>query len=507
MKIASALLGLALLSAAGCAFEGRPSLKVTDLRCELDVDPLGVDVPQPRLGWILQSAERSQLQTAYQVLAASTPELLARDKSDLWDSGKVMSDATLGVVYAGRPLSSSQQVFWKVRVWHRRGHPSPWSPVATWTMGVLDPGVWSARWITDPELFRWQRPLLGYHSEETTDADTRKWVQLDLGARQPIEAVRLHALRHTVIEALGFPHRFKLEVSDDPAFRESTTVADYGDKDYPNPWAVHIELPAQGVTGRYVRLTAPRLRVEEGRACLALSQIEVISGGRNIAVGAAVTASDSWERPPWSASALTDGLGMPGANPRANATLLLRREFTVRPGLRRALVNVCGLGQYELMLNGVRAGDGLLSPGWTDYEKTCLYDTLDVTALLRPGANAVGLCLAGGMYNVQEGRFVKFVSAERPLTAIGRSRRARSPSRTCTAARTMTRAASRAAGRNPVSTIPNGAAPPRPPGRRESCAGTPMRRRPSARTRPCVPSPRTCSGPASRFMISGRTPR
>jgi hypothetical protein len=113
---------------------------------------------------------------------------------------------------------------------------------------------------------------------------------------------------------------------------------------------------------------------------------------------------------------------VPGANPRANTTLLLRREFTVRPGLRRALAQVCGLGQYELTLNGVRAGAGLLAPGWTDYAKTCLYDTLDVTALLRPGANAAGLCLAGGMYNVQEGRFVKFVSADRPLAALGQLR-------------------------------------------------------------------------------------
>lgn len=418
---------------AGC-FRGRTAgISVAALRCEQDADPFGVDVPRPRLGWTLQSAERGQIQTAYQVLAASAPERLARDEGDLWDSGKVTSDATLGVLYAGQALQSSQQVFWKVRMWDRHGSASAWSPVATWTMGMLapagrpspngfGPAGWAARWITDPELHHWPRPLLGYHSEETTDAETRKWVQLDLGAPRTIDAVRLHALRHTVIEALGFPRRFRLEASDDPAFYAYTLIADCGDKDYPIPWAVHIELPAQGVTARYVRLTATRLRTDEGQACLAFSQIEVISGGRNIAVGAAVTASDSWERAPWAAAALVDGLGVPGANLGANTTLLLRREFTVRPGLRRALVNVCGLGQYELTLNGARAGDGLLAPGWTDYEKTCLYDTFDVTALLHSGANAAGLCLAGGMYNVQEGRFVKFVSADRPLTALGQLR-------------------------------------------------------------------------------------
>ena len=419
--------------AAGCFRDRTAGISVAALHCEQDADPLGVDMPRPRLGWTLQSAERGQIQTAYQVLAASAPDRLARDEGDLWDSGKVTSDATLGVLYAGQALQSSQQVFWKVRVWDRRGSASAWSPVATWTMGMLAPAGrpsprgfrpagGAARWITDPEMLHWQRPLLGYHSEETTDAETRKWVQLDLDAPRTIDAVRLHALRHTVTEALGFPPRFRLEASDDPAFYAYTLIADCGDKDYPDPRAMHIELPAQGVTARYVRLTATRLRTDEGRACLALSQIEVISGGRNVAVGAAVTASDSWERAPWAAAALVDGLGVPGANPRANTTLLLRREFTVRPGLRRALAQVCGLGQYELTLNGARAGDGLLAPGWTDYAKTCLYDTLDVTALLRPGANAAGLSLAGGMYNVQEGRFVKFVSADRPLAALGQLR-------------------------------------------------------------------------------------
>jgi alpha-L-rhamnosidase len=61
-----------------------------------------------------------------------------------------------------------------------------------------------------------------------------------------------------------------------------------------------------------------------------------------------------------------------------------------KPGLQRALASVCGLGQYELTLNGKKAGDDYLSPGWTKYNKTCLYDTRDITSLLRQGKNAAG---------------------------------------------------------------------------------------------------------------------
>ncbi|HET7624020.1 MAG TPA: family 78 glycoside hydrolase catalytic domain, partial [Verrucomicrobiae bacterium] len=103
---------------------------------------------------------------------------------------------------------------------------------------------------------------------------------------------------------------------------------------------------------------------------------------------------------------------------------LLRREFTVKPGLKRALANICGLGQYELTLNGKKAGDDFLSPGWTKYNKTCLYDTRDITALLHRGKNAAGICLGNGMYNVERipGRFTKFAGSFGPQKAIAQIR-------------------------------------------------------------------------------------
>ncbi|MGC3957984.1 MAG: family 78 glycoside hydrolase catalytic domain [Verrucomicrobiota bacterium] len=89
---------------------------------------------------------------------------------------------------------------------------------------------------------------------------------------------------------------------------------------------------------------------------------------------------------------------------------LLRREFAVRGDLIRAVVHSSGLGQYELSLNGVKVGADLLTPGWTDYRKTVLYDTYDVTAQLRAGSNVIGMTLGNGMYSVIKttGRYNKF---------------------------------------------------------------------------------------------------
>jgi alpha-L-rhamnosidase len=399
-------------------------LAVSGLRCDAATDPLGVDSLQPGLSWVLSGTGRGERQGAWQILAASSREGLAAGRGDLWDSGRVESADQLKVPYGGLGLRSAEQVFWKVRVWDGAGQLSAWSAPATWTMGLLALSDWHTRWITAADLLHWVRPVLGYRSHEVADPNTTVWVQVDVGSTVPIDTVRLCALRHTVIEKLGFPQRFKVEASDDRTFQTSTVVADFTANGYPNPGSNIIGLPAGGVRARYVRLTATKLRVEEGLACLGLSQIEVISGGSNVALNGLVNASDSVEDSPWSVTALTDGLALPGTDPRSNATLLLRREFRVRPGLRRALAFVCGMGQYELTCNGTRAGNDVLSPGWTDYYKTCLYDTRDITALLRPGANAVGLCLAGGFFNVQDapGREGKFVSPDRPLIAIGQLR-------------------------------------------------------------------------------------
>jgi hypothetical protein len=61
-----------------------------------------------------------------------------------------------------------------------------------------------------------------------------------------------------------------------------------------------------------------------------------------------------------------------------------------------------------MSINGAKVSEDLLAPGWSKYDRTCLYDTYDVTSLLREGDNAIGLVLGNGMYNVRGGRYIKF---------------------------------------------------------------------------------------------------
>jgi len=227
------------------------------LRCENLQNPLGIDTLRPRLSWIIEAqsgkcteAQRGIKQTGYQILVASSEDLLAQDKGDLWDSGEVPSDRCTFIDYAGRPLQSRMCCYWKVRVWCSKpesgtasgGRPentecSVWSERSIWSMGLLGRDDWSAKWIGSP--------------------------------------------------------------SDD--------------KVEPAP--------------------------------------------------------------------------------------LLRKSFSLKKDIKRATAYICGLGYYELSLNGKKVGDHVLDPKVTQYDCRVLYVTYDVTKQVREGMNAAGVMLGNGWYN------------------------------------------------------------------------------------------------------------
>ena len=229
------------LAAFGCFvfLPNARALTIDRLRCEYLTNPIGIDVLQPRLSWVLQSTARGEMQNGYQILVASTPEILDNDHGDLWDSGRVDSNHSIQVPYAGKTLTSRLGCYWKVRAWDMNGKPSAYSRPAYWEMGLLQPADWAgSRWIS-----------------RTSDTNS-------------------------------------------------------------NP--------------------AP----------------------------------------------------------------LLRKQFNVSSEVKLARAYICGLGYYELYLNGKRIGDHLLDPGFTRYDKRILYNTYDVTDALIAGTNAMGVMLGNGWYNV-----------------------------------------------------------------------------------------------------------
>ena len=402
----SCLVATGLLAAEALALE------LTNLRCEYRSEPRGLDVAQPRLSWQLQSERRAERQTAYQVIVASSPAALERDRGDLWDSGRVESDQSIQVSYRGEALASRRRCYWKVRVWDTDEKPSAWSAPASWTMGLLAPSDWQARWIADAatvagaEATPPASPHNGYHSELAHSPDVPKWVAIDLGALQSIEGFRLFPARpydwQPDTPGFLFPLRFRIELAQQPDFSDARAVVDHTRADEPNPGtrpAVYAIPPAMA---RYVRLYATRLRLRSGADYgVALAEMEVLRGGTNIARGRLVTALDSIEAGGWAKRNLVDGRTLPqpaGPTLAPSPAALFRKTFAVDAAVTRATVYVTGLGLYELRLNGQRVGNDLLAPEWTSYTNRVQYAAYDVTSLLRPGANALGAMVGEGWF-------------------------------------------------------------------------------------------------------------
>jgi alpha-L-rhamnosidase len=170
-------------------------LRPTQPRCEYLFDPIGIDERQPRLSWRLESPQRDQIQTAYQVQVAGSRAQLEAGDGLWWDSGRVESEEN-HAFYAGRPLASRDRAHWRVRLWDRNGAVSDHSVAATWEMGLLEKDDWSADWIEDPERA----------DDESSSRPTYFRRELEVGPR--LRQARIHA------SALGI---YRLSVNGQPA--------------------------------------------------------------------------------------------------------------------------------------------------------------------------------------------------------------------------------------------------------------------------------------------------
>jgi alpha-L-rhamnosidase len=124
--------------------------QVVGLLCEYHENPVGIDVQKPRLSWKIASDGNNVMQTAYEIRVAGTIKELNSPAKLIWNSGKVNSSQSVNIDYEEKKIPSMQRVFWQVRVWDQNNKPTPWSNVAFWENGILDPALWKASWITLP---------------------------------------------------------------------------------------------------------------------------------------------------------------------------------------------------------------------------------------------------------------------------------------------------------------------------------------------------------------------
>jgi alpha-L-rhamnosidase len=397
-----------LFACAGSAAPAAPAtLQPVNLRCEYRADPLGIDIPRPRLSWTLEAGPgtpRGLRQSACQVLVASSRERLAIGHGDRWDSGRVQSDQSVHVLYEGKELASHEEVFWKVRVWDQDGGMSAWSIAGRWSMGILSPAAWNATWI-------------GLDQQEEKNALAGvEWIWFPEGNPAEAAPIGQRFFRRTItlpaaqaIKEARFgitaDNEFVLYVNGQQAASGNNfhAVTEVNVAPMLRPGANCFAVVARN-TGASPNPAgmAGLLRIEFIDAePLVVSTVQTWKSSDTAGEGWAQTGYDDSLWPP---ARSLGPVGMApwgqinGPDERSLPSRYLRKEIVVDRPVRRAVAYVSGLGLSELHINGQKAGDHVLSPGLTEYPKRVFYVTHDVTRMLRPGTNAIGVILGNGRY-------------------------------------------------------------------------------------------------------------
>ncbi len=384
------LLATALLSA-------RP----VHLRVEYLTNPLGMDIAKPSLSWESDESARDWRQSQCQVLVASTPELLAKNKGDVWDSGKLPSSESVGFAYGGPPLRPRTRYYWNVRVWDAKGHVSNSAEAAWWETGLMQASDWSAKWI------RWQNP------EQAGDEAAIRWIWA-AGQDAAKVSVNTEAVFRLQFDLSETPQRAALFLIARGDWKATVNGHDAGQKPHWNEFD-RREIDSFLVQGQNtieitVKTVAPAVfgppnpaappPVPAGLAALVKIHKQ---DGTVLRIGS----SDQWQArlqptADWTPAAIVGSLhdqaflGDPGPLPQPAG--LLRKEFAIEKQVLRARAYVTALGGYHMSVNGKPVAPYVLMPGFTQFNKRVQYQTFDVTQLVTSGANVAGVVLGDGWF-------------------------------------------------------------------------------------------------------------
>ena len=410
MRIAKWMLALMF---AGASVVASGQMRPVHLQVDNLDRPLGIDDVTPRFSWQLNDAARGAKQTAYRVMVATRPELLADDKADVWDSGKVTSGQSLNVKYAGPAVKASTRYFWRVEVWDKDGKAYPASGSEWWETGLLNQSAWKGEWIgweTQEEAAERKAPAkwianpdakLGKPSSEQKFA-YRTVVNVD----EPVKQVVLFATGEDTVSA-WVNGKQVLTAAAFPPYHHL-------------PWKkfVRADVTGQVVQGKntigiesvhYIDKYGEKERKDAPPMIATVVVLYADETSSTVASDGQWKSAAGWESKAfddtgWKSAAVweqaKDSDSAPVLQPWIpDSVKELRKDFDAGSSVKSARIYSTALGTYELFLNGKRVGQDVMAPGWTDYRERVLYQTYDVTQMLKGGSNVLSALLAPGWYS------------------------------------------------------------------------------------------------------------
>lgn len=382
--------------------------EITRLTTEYMDRPMGIDVKQPVFGWQMQSDRYGAAQTAYRIVTATSQEDL-ENGTYTYDSGTVNSPTSVCIKYNGPELAPCTRYYWQVLVTDERGkvHESPASWFETGLMG----GLWgNAMWIASNKMqlspYRFDYAI--EYDVETAKPGPAKFI---FGA--PQEDCYVFVMLDTRDSAkvmLGNALYNKETVQHTLNVSNIIPPADATKKH-------HIRLEVRGGGNYDVKVSLDGRVISQGnqtsincmRDSIGRPQARLFGIGYRQPQGFDAVFSNikllnyKWDNlvlnsDPKTYNAKGDNkavLWMPGSDVNAP---IMRKNVNVAKAVKRARLYATARGAYWFYINGQRVGDGYLNPGWTDFRHRIMYNTYDVTQMLRQGNNALGIELGHGWF-------------------------------------------------------------------------------------------------------------
>lgn len=375
-----------------CAFANTQpvNLKVNGL-----VAPLGIDSKNPTFSWQTKSDERGFQQSAYEISVKTI------DGEEVWNSGKVESALQNQISYMGSPLRSCTSYSWKVTVYDKKGKASETSKGSFGT-AFLDHNEWKAQWI---------QPSKSSNAkvEISLNANCR-YVKLDvtkLGLPASTDS-KFYFLQLAEVEIYSngenVARKAKFSASD------SWTIGNWK-LDYINDGIIQGTTLGYTTTqksnaNQHVYVIADLGKVMDiDRIVLYPRQDDKASNGTQAAnFPSSYTLQASLDNKNYTVlHTVTDGIAPSFIN-NSLVVPYLGKNFSVAAGkqIKRARIYASALGVFTMTLNGKPVTENKLEPGESEYEKTILYSTYDVTPLLQVGTNTLMARVAGGIFNVDK---------------------------------------------------------------------------------------------------------
>jgi alpha-L-rhamnosidase len=402
---------LCMAALPACAQNSAAATGPVQLRVDNLKTPLGIDDSVPSFSWQLHDLAHGARQTAYDVTVASTEALLQSGKADVWSSGKISSGESLNIRYGGPALKPETRYYWRVKLWGAAARPYAASEIGWWETGLMNQDAWRAGWI-------------GYETQEEAAVKhaSAVWIASPdakalAGEKGPEERI---TYRTTVmlVKPVRFAEFFATAQDTVSAWIDGQQAL----KAAPlppwsqMPWKKFVRADVTGkvkqgansIAVEAVHYTVnPNGMVEaEAPPMIATLVVEYRDGtwgsfASNTDWKTAIHAPEGWQQTTFddagwkhavtwnqaTGSNADQELGHPWI---ADSVKALRHDFSVESPIKSARLYATALGMYEIFLNGRRVGDQVMSPGWTDYRQRVVYQTYDVTPLVREGKNATG---------------------------------------------------------------------------------------------------------------------